>query len=118
MYYGIVMVSVILYGIAFKLKDIYKDVSGDGDGIRATLKYTGTSSLAALVVLLIINKFSVGFTWFTLIMALLTALNIFAFSLCSFKALDRITSRFIPCILCWAVCFCPFFREYFSTVRK
>ena len=54
MYYGIVMVSVILYGIAFKLKDIYKDVSGDGDGIRATLKYTVTSSLAALVVLLII----------------------------------------------------------------
>lgn len=90
MYYGLVMVSVVLYGIAFKLKDIYKSVSGDGDGIRATLKYTVTSSLAALVVLLVINKFKLGFTLFSLVMALLTALNIFAFSLCSFKALGRI----------------------------
>ena len=118
MYYGIVMVSVILYGIAFKLKDIYKDVSGDGDGIRATLKYTVTSSLAALVVLLIINKFSVGFTWFTLIMALLTALNIFAFSLCSFKALGRINLSLYSLYSMLGGMLLPFFQGIFFYGEK
>ncbi len=90
MYYGIIFASVILYGISFKLKDIYNKVSGGDVDMRSTLRYTVTSSVAALVVLLITGGFRLEFTWFSFVIALLCALNIFAFSLCSFKALGRI----------------------------
>ena len=46
--------------------------------------------MAGLIVLMIANGFKPEFTLFTLVMAILTSFNGFAFTFCSFKALDRI----------------------------
>jgi EamA domain-containing membrane protein RarD len=47
-------------------------------------------SLSGVIVLFIINGFKFEFTIFTFIMSLLTALNSFGFTYCSFKALGHI----------------------------
>ena len=47
-------------------------------------------SFAGLIILLLINGFDFEFTWFTLLMAALSALNGMLFTFCSFKALDYI----------------------------
>ncbi len=88
MYYGLIILSVVMFGGCFALNDVYRRLRGSA--LKVSLQFSMSSSLAGLVVLLIINGFRVEFTWFTLVMALLTALNGFGFTFCAFKALGSI----------------------------
>ena len=88
MYYGLIILSVVMFGGCFYLNDVYRRQRGSA--VKVTLQFTVTSSLAGLAVLFIINGFRLEFTWFTLVMALLTALNGFGFTFCAFKALGSI----------------------------
>jgi drug/metabolite transporter (DMT)-like permease len=54
------------------------------------LQYSIPGALAGLLVLLIINKFRLNITPFTLIMAVFTAINSILMTFCSFKALGKI----------------------------
>ncbi len=90
MYYGLIAISVILFGISFKFKDIYQKKEKVANGLKSTFRYTIISSIAALIILLFINGFKLEFTWFTFIIALLSDLDVLCFSYCSFKALEKI----------------------------
>lgn len=88
MYYSLILLSVLLFSSGFALNDTFRKERGDG--LAATLEYSLISSVAALIVLFIINGFQTELTAFTLIMAALTAINGFLFSLCTLKALKTI----------------------------
>lgn len=88
MYYLLIIVSVIIFGGCFALKDEYRKKRGSG--LKISLQFSFTSSIAGLASLIIINGFKLEFTPFTAIMAFLSALNGIAFTFCSFKALGII----------------------------
>lgn len=88
MYYALIMLSVIMFGSTFALKDVYRRQRGGG--LKISLEFSFIGAIAGLVVLTAINGFTLQFTWFSLLMATLVSLNNLAFSFCSFKALGTI----------------------------
>jgi drug/metabolite transporter (DMT)-like permease len=88
MYYALILLSVVMFGGGFALQDIYRQKRGSG--LRISMESACIGAIAGLVVLFTINGFVLEFTWFTLLMAILAALNGMAFTFCTFKALDYI----------------------------
>ena len=88
MYYGLLSLSVVMFGVQFLMNNRYQKHAGSGMG--ATFQFAFYGNAVGLVCLLIINKFAFGFTPFTLIMAVLTALNSILYTFCSLKAFERI----------------------------
>jgi len=88
MYYALTMLSVVMFGGCFYLNDAYRRAHGSGWVV--SLRYSLISSLAGLIVLLLINGWQWEFTPFTLLMALAATVNGKLYSFCSFKALDKI----------------------------
>ena len=88
MYYLLIIFSVILFGGNFALNDIYRKMRGSS--IKISLQFNFLSSVAGFIALVVINGFKLEFTPFSLVMAILTALNGFGFTYCGFKALNRI----------------------------
>ena len=88
MYYGIVAVSVIMFGFQFFFSDRYEKENGNGFPAVYTLIFL--SAIAGLVCLLPISAFKVGFTPFTLCCAAIVTLNTILCGLCTLKALARI----------------------------
>ena len=87
-YYGLITVSVILFGITFFFNDRYQKESGSGMG--ATFIFSLVNSLAGLFCLLVTSGFRLDFTPFTLVMAVLTAMNAIGYTFCSLKAFEHI----------------------------
>lgn len=87
-YYALILLTVLMFGGCFALKDVYRKQRGSN--LKISLQFTCISSVAGLVVLIAINGFKFEYTPFTLLMALLVAINGFLFSFCSFKALDSV----------------------------
>ena len=88
MYYGLILVSVAMFGIGFALQDVYRSMRGSG--LRISLETSFVGSLAGLAVLLVVNGFRVEFTLFTFLIALLASLNSIAFAFCTIRSLDTI----------------------------
>lgn len=88
MYYGLLTVAVIMFGVQFLFNERYRKESGSGSG--AAFFLTCVSSAAGLVCLLIINRFTIAFTPFTLLMATLCAINSILYMVCSLKSLAYI----------------------------
>lgn len=88
MYYGLIMLSVVMFGVAFAFNDVYR--RSRGGSLRASLEFSFIGAVAGLVVLIAISGFSFQFTWFSLFMAVLVAFDAIAFSFCSFRALGTI----------------------------
>ena len=88
MYYGLLTVSVILFGIQFLFNDKFQKQAGNTTA--ATFLFSFISSISGLIFLLVINKFQIDATPFTLIMAFLTSANIIAYNFCSLKAIEHI----------------------------
>ena len=87
-YYALIVLSVMMFGGCFALNDAYRQRRGSS--IKISLQFSLIGSLAGFVVLILVNGLKFEFTPFTFIMAILASLNGFAFTFCSFKALDRI----------------------------
>lgn len=88
MYYSLIIIAVVMFGINFALQDVYQKMRGDS--LRVSLEATIIGSIAAFVVILFINKFSFEYTHYTLFIAsVLAGINI-GFTFFSFKALGRI----------------------------
>ena len=88
MYYGLITIAVVMFGACFSMQDVYRRMRGSG--LRTSLESSFWGGVAGLAVLLIVNGFRLSFTPFTLLIALLAALNSIAFVFCSIKALDTI----------------------------
>lgn len=89
LYYGILVISVILFGVQTLFNDRYEHYCGSS--ATAAYVFTLLSSLSGLFFLLIINRFSVEVTPFTLFAATLSALCGILFTFCSLKALSKIS---------------------------
>ncbi len=88
MYYGLILLSVVMFGGCFALNDSYRKMRGSG--LRISMEMTFVGSLAGLIVMIAVNGLQLEFTPFTFVIALLSAISGFGFSFCSFKALDVI----------------------------
>ena len=88
MYYALIILSVVMLSCCFALNDVHRKLQGSS--VKISIRYSAISSFAGLIALIILNGFTPEFTLFTFIMALLTAVNSFAFTFCTFKALGNI----------------------------
>ncbi len=88
MYYGLLTVSVILFGVQFFFNDRYEKEAGNTTA--ATFLFTFISSLSGLLCLLVINKFQIDATPFTLLMSFFSSANIIAYNYFSLKAIAHI----------------------------
>lgn len=88
MYYGLILLAVILFGAAFAVNDVFQQKFGSS--LKISLQFSLVSSVAGLIVLFAINGMKFEFTWFTLIMAFLSALISLSFNFCAFRALGSI----------------------------
>ena len=88
MYYGIVTIAVLMFGIQFYLNDKYQ--KENGTGTSSVFIFSFISAVVGVICLAIINRFDFSFTPFTLICAFVTALNLVLCSICTLKALEKV----------------------------
>ena len=86
--YGLLTLSTIMFGFMFFFNDIFR--KNYGSGIRATFVMNFGGGIVGLIALFLISGLKFEFSVFALIMAIITALNGFLFTFCSFKALGKI----------------------------
>ena len=88
MYYALILLSVVMFGACFGMNDLYRKTRG------ASIKISFECSLIAAIpnffILLAMNGFRIECTPFTLVMALLSAMNSLLFTYFSFQALGKI----------------------------
>jgi drug/metabolite transporter (DMT)-like permease len=88
MYYGIIMIAVLLFSLQFLFNQRFQKEYGSG--LRPLLVFVLGYNIAGLLVLLVINGFRVEFTPFTLLLSFLWAVNGLILSFCSFKAFEKV----------------------------
>lgn len=86
--YGLLMASTVMFGFMFFFSDIFRKYYGSG--FKASLVMNLGGSIIGLFALIVINGFRWEFSYFALIMAVISALNGLLFSFCSLKALGKI----------------------------
>lgn len=87
MYYFLISLSAVFFSFIFIFNDKYREMYGSG--ADAALKFAAGSHFAGLVALLIINRFRLEFTPFTLITATAAAADVVIFNIFSLKALEK-----------------------------
>ena len=88
MYYGIVVISVLMFGVQFYFNDKYQKECGTGASSVFVSAFIG--SVAGVLCLAIINGFDFSFTPFALVWSFITAINSVLCSICSLKALEKV----------------------------
>lgn len=88
MYYGLLTVSVIMFGIQFLFNERYQKESGSTIG--STFMISFFSNLSGLICLLVINKFQLSFTPFTFCIAFLASICSILYNFCTLKAFEKI----------------------------
>ena len=86
--YTFVGIAVVMFGFMFLFSSKYEKLNGNK--IRAILTYTAGSYTVGFLILLIINNFKIEFTLFSVLVALLSAVNLLLYNFCSIKALGKI----------------------------
>jgi len=110
-YYGLVIVSVIMFGVQFYVNDLYKNESGSG--MSAAMMLGLLSGLTGTVCLFIMNGFSISSTPFTVIMGTVTAVNSVLYTVFSLKALARINLSLYSLFAMLGGMLLPFFQGLF-----
>ncbi len=85
LYYGFLILSVVLFGGGFALQDIFRKLRGGS--LKISMESAFISSVSGIIILLIINGAVWEFTWFTFLTALVASINVVAFTFFTFKAL-------------------------------
>ena len=88
MYYALIFLCAIIFGGCFGLNDAYR--KNAGSGFYASMWFSLIGSAAGLVILMLINGFSFAITPFVLLISIISVINSFLFTYCSFKALGSI----------------------------
>lgn len=88
MYYGIIMIAVLMFSMQFLFNQRFQKEYGSG--LKPLLVFFAGCNVTGLAVLLIINGFRLEFTWFTLMMATLWACNSLVLTYCSFRAFEKV----------------------------
>ena len=88
MYYGLIILSVAMFGGGFALNDVYRKMRGSS--LRISMESYLVGSVAGLVCLLIFSGTTFDVSLFTVIMALIATLNAIILTFFTFKALDSV----------------------------
>ena len=88
MYYGFIILSVVMFGGCFMLNDVHRRLRSSC--LKVSLQGSLFSAMAGLVVLLIVNGFQLSVTPMTLLIAFLAAVNSVVLSYCGIMALGTI----------------------------
>lgn len=88
MYYGMIALSVFLFGGNFALNRQYQ--KGMGSGFFPAFFLAALSAFAGILALFPINGFRVEFAWFPFFMALATTCNSLACTFCGLKTLGKV----------------------------
>ena len=116
MYYALISAAVIMFGFQFFMNQDYE--KKNGNDLASTMVFIFGSSIAGLIVLLAINSFRLEFTWYTLLMAIITALNMMACIFCSLKSLARINLSLYSIFSMLGGMLLPFFAGIFFYGEK
>ena len=87
-YYGLLTLSVVMFGAQFFLNDKYQRKCGNTAYAAFIFSFVG--SVTAVLCLAFIAKFDFSLTFFAAIWAVVVAANNLLFTLCSLKALERV----------------------------
>ena len=107
MYYGLITISVILFGLQFLFNNQYEREYGNH--IASNFMFSLLYSLGGMIPLLIINGFKLEATAFTVIMAVITALNSILYTFFSLKALSKINLSLFSLFVALGGMLLPFF---------
>ena len=107
MYYGLITISVILFGLQFLFNNQYEREYGNH--IASNFMFSLLYSLGGMIPLLIINGFKLEITAFTVIMAVITALNSILYTFFSLKALSKINLSLFSLFVALGGMLLPFF---------
>ena len=88
MYYGIVIISVLMFGIQFYFNDNYQKESGTGASSVFVSTFVG--AVVGVLFLAVINRFDFSLTPFALTWSFVAAINSVLCSICSLKALEKV----------------------------
>jgi len=88
MYYGLIMLSVMIFGAGFALNDAYRKMRGSS--LKISLQFSLVSTIAGLIVFIFMNGMKIEFTPFTFLIALAKTVNGLVLTFCGFKALGKI----------------------------
>ena len=88
LYYGLISAAVVMFSFQFYFNQKFERI--EGSTLRAAAAFMFRSSIAGVIILLIINRFKVEFAPFTLFMSSLTALVYILYNICSIRALGKI----------------------------
>jgi len=86
--YSLVSIAVVMFGFMFLFNSQYEKLCGTS--MRSVLTFTAGSYSVGFIFLLLINKFKIEFTAFSMIVAVVAALNLVFYNFCSIKALNKI----------------------------
>ena len=111
MYYGLVVISVIMFGVQFYVNDLYKNEGGSG--MPSAMMLGLLSGLTGTACLFMMNGFSVSATPFTIVMGLVTAVNSVLYTVFSLKALARINLSLYSLFAMLGGMLLPFFQGLF-----
>ena len=87
LYYGIVAISVAMFGAQFLCNHEYTRLAGHS--MLASMRSICVSGVCGLIALIAINGFTFGCTPFMLMMALISSVNLVACTVCGLKALGK-----------------------------
>ena len=107
-YYALILLSVVMFGGGFALQDVYRKKRGSG--IKISMESSLIGSVAGLIILFIVNGFSIEITGFTFLMAMLAAIDGIAFAFCAFKSLDYINLSLFSLFAMLGGMVLPFFQ--------
>lgn len=86
--YGLLTASTVMFGLMFFFKDMFR--ANYGSGLKATMVMSLGGGIFGFLSLLVIKGFVFEFSYFALIMAIVSAVNGILFSFCSLQALGKI----------------------------
>lgn len=111
MYYGILTVSVVMFGTQFLTNERYEKLCGNHIG--AAFMFSLISALSGFGFLALLNGFQIKCTSFTVVCAFISALNSLLYTVCSLKALSRINLSLYSLLAMLGGMLLPFFAGLF-----
>ena len=111
MYYGFIILSVLMFGGCFMLNDVHRRMRSSC--MKVSLQGSLCSAIAGLIVLLIINGFSLHLAWSTVLIALLAAINNVVLSYCGIMALGTINLSLYSLFMMLGGMMLPFWQGIF-----
>ena len=116
MYYGFILLSVVMFGGCFMLNDVHRRLRSSC--LKVSLQGSLFSALTGLLVLLIVNGFSLTLTWGSVLISLLAAINTIVLSYCGIMALGSINLSLYSLFMMLGGMMLPFWQGVFFYGEK